>query len=288
MSEKEEGKEKIDKNVKKSNTEPKPESRSKVKAKPKTKDKKSEKPNQHKIILDPEFETRLREIDVKNVFKLNSNTKDEKILNGLIYLHKVIEYKCANDRCGIQGEWLGNPLELLLVHKNNKENDNRIKNLEYKCYNCYFQESGNISLFKKVKQDKIQECKICGFNLNKLGMTYRKLGICKICVNKHNQLNKVDTGLDLFSNTFDNSLTNEDLKFNREFNILSTEESMRNAAMLEDEKDSNKKKKKKPKKPRKQKEILVSKPSIDETLDININNINIDDIEEMKNIFENL
>ena len=129
MSEKEEGKEKIDKNVKKSNTEPKPESRSKVKAKPKTKDKKSEKPNQHKIILDPEFETRLREIDVKNVFKLNSNTKDEKILNGLIYLHKVIEYKCANDKCGIQGEWLGNPLELLLVHKNNKENDNRIKNL---------------------------------------------------------------------------------------------------------------------------------------------------------------
>lgn len=48
----------------------------------------------------------------------------------------ILEYKCAH--CGIN-TWNGKPLSLQLHHKNGKNNDHRIENLEFLCPNCHSQ-----------------------------------------------------------------------------------------------------------------------------------------------------
>lgn len=47
----------------------------------------------------------------------------------------VLEYRCV--RCGNVGEWLGETLPLVLDHINGINNDNRVDNLRYLCYNCH-------------------------------------------------------------------------------------------------------------------------------------------------------
>lgn len=179
----------------------------------------AKKETKYEIVLDPKFIEELKKYNVKEVFKFNSKVNNKDIINGLIYLNNIFEYKCYNEKCNIKGEWLGKPLELLLIHKNNKETDNRISNLTYNCYNCYFQNNSDKNIFNKVKMLKINSCKICGFNLNKLSINCKKLGICKICIRKNEKTVK-NVGLDLFSNTFTNSLTKEDLNSDTNTNIL--------------------------------------------------------------------
>ena len=116
---------------------------------------KPKKENQYEIKLSIEFIEELKKYNVKDVFRLHSNIKNKDIINGLIYMHKIIVYKCHSEKCSIEGEWLDNPLELLLINKNNKEDDNRIANLTYSCYNCYFQNISDKSIFQKVKKEKI-------------------------------------------------------------------------------------------------------------------------------------
>lgn len=46
----------------------------------------------------------------------------------------LLEYKCAC--CGIEAEWNGKPMPLILDHINGVNNDNRLENLRFVCSNC--------------------------------------------------------------------------------------------------------------------------------------------------------
>ena len=262
------------------------------------KHKKSTKEIKFEIKLDPKFEDELKKYNVKDVFKLNSSIKNNDIINGLIYVHKIIDYKCHSEKCNIKGEWLGNPIELLLIHKNNKENDNRIANLTYNCYNCYFQNNGNNTLFKKVKKEKILGCKICGFNLSKLGHSCKKLGICKICIQKNKTTSKND-GLLLFKDTFTNSLTNEDLEQQDQEDSITINEGMDYSLLLTDDnaysntssglKTINNKRNENIKKNNMKKHNIKTKYNLHQnTVDfdsiIDMNDINIDDVQDLRSL----
>jgi len=263
---------------------------------------KQTKDNKFVIKLDTKFEESIKKYNVKDVFKINSSIKDKQIINGLIYIHKIFEYKCHSKKCAVKGEWLDNPLELLLIHINNKETDNRISNLTYNCYNCYFQNNSSGALFKKVKKEKILGCKICGFNLSKLSYTCKRLGICKICIEKNKTKNS-SNGLELFSNTFNNSLTTDDLNQNKTNGTSVTiNESMNYSLLLTDnttdtdntleiiknrrDKTVNKNKTLKNSKTSKNSSKGITneicKQNDELTTTINLNDININDIKDIK------
>ena len=50
---------------------------------------------------------------------------------------ELLEYKCL--KCDNIGEWFGEKLTLQLEHKNGKNNDHRLENLEFLCPNCHTQ-----------------------------------------------------------------------------------------------------------------------------------------------------
>lgn len=54
-----------------------------------------------------------------------------------ILKNNLIEYKCSC--CGIGPEWNGAILVLQLEHKNGKNNDHRLDNLDFLCPNCHSQ-----------------------------------------------------------------------------------------------------------------------------------------------------
>jgi hypothetical protein len=259
--------------------------------------KKAKKESQFEIILDPKFEEDLKKYNIKKLFKLNSFMKNKDILIGLIHIHKIIDYKCHSDKCSVINTWLGNPLELLLIHKNNKETDNRICNLTFNCYNCYFQNNSDKTLFKKVKKEKVIGCKICGFNLSRLSATCKKLGICKICISKNNK-NHINDGLALFSNTFSNSLTNADLiEQQKQESTITIDESMKHVSILSKSKggitnqemkaiNSSVKNKRNTKNSNKNSNKHNSNNSQDNNLSINIEigDITMGDLDEIKSI----
>jgi hypothetical protein len=73
----------------------------------------------------------LDEILIENsTYQNRGNLKKRLVKEG------ILEYKC---KCGNIGLWEGKRLSLQLEHKNGKNNDNRIENLEFLCPNCHSQ-----------------------------------------------------------------------------------------------------------------------------------------------------
>ena len=173
------------------------------------KDKK--KKDEYVVIIDKDMLEKIENLKVEIVFINNSLLKDEKIINAMIYQYKILEYKCCNTKCSISNEWLSNPINLLLVRKNNKQEDLRINNLEYSCYNCYFQKNNDKNIFNKIKNNAILKCKICDYNINNMSELYKELNMCKLCLGKYKLKNNKTKRLDLFRNTFKNSLTIDDI-----------------------------------------------------------------------------
>lgn len=279
-------------NIKEKNTE-KGKSKSKQKTKEKSKGKLKEK--NYSINISDEIKQKVlnSKLKLETIFCSNSKIKfDDNELIGFIIIHKILEYKCYGKKCCITNEWNGEPLNLLLVRKNNKQNDIRIHNLEFKCYNCYFQENNNNKdLFIKIKKEIIPECKICKFKLINISKTYKNLGICKICVEK-NKITNSSTYINdsnLFLNTFDNNLTKSDfetqLKTTTSIDELflvaeNINKKDNNITLLKNNSKSNKLiNNNKPNKT-KQKQNETKQTNIN----ININDIDISDLNRLKNL----
>lgn len=61
----------------------------------------------------------------------------QKVMRGYMERHKIIEYKCA--KCGCDGYWQGEILNLQIHHKDGDNTNNEIENLCYLCPNCHSQ-----------------------------------------------------------------------------------------------------------------------------------------------------
>lgn len=70
------------------------------------------------------------------------------IVKNAILKNKVIENKCG--KCGLFGEWQGEPISLVLDHINGINNDHRIENLRFLCPNCHSQTKTFAGRNKKV------------------------------------------------------------------------------------------------------------------------------------------
>ena len=70
------------------------------------------------------------------VFRKNSPVT-QKVMRGYMERHKIIEYKCA--KCGCDGYWQGETLNLQIHHKDGDNTNNEIENLCYLCPNCHSQ-----------------------------------------------------------------------------------------------------------------------------------------------------
>ena len=98
-----------------------------------------------------------------NILCEKSPCKSEEELRCFLVMHNKLENKCY--KCKINPEWNGKPLDFIIERKNNKKDDNTLKNLRFICPNCYYQKS-NKSIYEK-KNDKMTNCVDCGKRMRK-------------------------------------------------------------------------------------------------------------------------
>jgi predicted RNA-binding Zn-ribbon protein involved in translation (DUF1610 family) len=91
-----------------------------------------------------------------DIFTVNSNVSRTTVKKRVID-EKLIEYKCV--KCGNKGEWLGEPITLILDHINGINNDNRLENLKFVCPNCNAQLETHCQGSKvfKIKEPKLDK-----------------------------------------------------------------------------------------------------------------------------------
>src|SRR5580698_1690997 len=76
------------------------------------------------------------ECGVNYIFIQNS-TYTKSHLRDKIIKYQLLEYRC--NRCGLDGNWNGEPLVLQVDHINGINTDHRIENLRFLCPNCHSQ-----------------------------------------------------------------------------------------------------------------------------------------------------
>ena len=112
----------------------------------------------------------------------SSFTDDNKIL-ALIVKFKIIPYKCSGKDCNISKSWLGHPIQLLIIRKNNNNLDLRPDNLQLLCGNCYLVEYG-MKLFKKGSDCVTVKCKNCGKDITNINKKHKgHIDYCRKCLN---------------------------------------------------------------------------------------------------------
>jgi len=163
---------------------------------------------EYEVLLTPELIEKIRNLNlnIKNIFKTNSAFNDDKLLKGIIIYNNLIPYKCMNTKCDIKNMWLEEPINLIINRKNNKDKDLRLVNLEFKCYNCYFQQNTNEELFIKLKKENIITCKVCNYNMNNMSYNYKSIRICRLCIDKNSNKDLQIDNCNLFKDTFENNL----------------------------------------------------------------------------------
>ena len=81
------------------------------------------------------FYTPVRELRTEeNVFVKDSTATQNTLKNFFLKRIQKESYKCSI--CGLQNEWQGKPLTLILDHINGDNKDNRLENLRLVCPNC--------------------------------------------------------------------------------------------------------------------------------------------------------
>ena len=249
--------------------------------KEKTKQKKKSKNTETKFEISEDTLNIIKKYKVDKVFINHSKISDDNILIPLIINHKVLEYKCHQSKCKVGSEWCGSPIKLLLERINNKSDDLRIKNLRFTCYNCYFvNNSTNFNkLFVKMKKDSIIECKICKYNISNMGKTFQEMKICKMCFKTNTNNTTYFKGKNLFLNTFDNNLTEDDFNKNKNTIDYSNEVLDMSQDMFLDEKMTSKNfKKSKQNNPGKINKQSKNKKETNIPTSLNLININIEDL----------
>lgn len=122
--------------------------------------------------------------DVKKICVVNSRfNNDTALLCLLIKLQIIKEYKCVEKKCKTGKTWLGQPIQLLIHRKNEKQHDLSINNLELICANCYIAKYG-LDLFIKVIAKTIYTCTYCGYPLSNFKNSKKKERICMACESK--------------------------------------------------------------------------------------------------------
>jgi len=79
--------------------------------------------------------------------------------------------------CGLDEEWNGKHIVMILDHINGISNDNRLENLRMVCPNCNSQlDTFGSRNYKKIKKIKIQKCYMCGKDKK-----INKSNLCREC-----------------------------------------------------------------------------------------------------------
>ena len=78
----------------------------------------------------------IRKLNNEEIFIKNSDTSGKNLKLRIIN-DGLIDYKCQ--KCGNNGEWMGEKISLQLDHINGVNNDNRLENLRFLCPNCHSQ-----------------------------------------------------------------------------------------------------------------------------------------------------
>lgn len=122
----------------------------------------------------------------KDVFIQFSKIKNEELIKYFIIKYKVLDYKCLAKGCPSKnGIWRRNPMYLILIRKNNNQQDLRIANLSLICPNCYCQDKGP-SAFQRLKSVITRTCKLCPRVLNQSSGNYE---YCYLCNEKLKHMN---------------------------------------------------------------------------------------------------
>lgn len=87
----------------------------------------------------------------------------------------ILIYKC--EKCGNEGDWMGEKLVLQLEHKNGKPKDHRLANLCFLCPNCHSQTETYSGKNRSMKKNLT--CSQCE------GPTKGKGKICRKCAGKN-------------------------------------------------------------------------------------------------------
>lgn len=94
-------------------------------------------------------------IPSQNIFVKNSTTSRSTAKRRLLD-DGIIENRCSE--CGLQSDWNGKPIVLILDHINGVRDDNRIENLRFLCPNCNSQQN----TFGSRNRRKKYFCRECG------------------------------------------------------------------------------------------------------------------------------
>ena len=118
----------------------------------------------------------LEEVMVENSTYARKDLKRRLLKNGML------ENKCL--LCGLEGEWQGKKLVMILDHINGVNDDHRYENLRMLCPNCNSQQE----TFSGRQNKKKYNCVECGGSITK----HSDSKLCKSCSSKKNQPRKVE------------------------------------------------------------------------------------------------
>ena len=130
----------------------------------------------------------IKDIDFKNVFKINSKYKNKyELILACAFKCDDIKYKCCGKKCSTKNS---GKRDLLINYKNGKSFDLRVENIELLCPNCYFDLHGSV-IFKKMIEKKKIKCLYCGYeNVHLLSEFYQKEKTCKVCYETYTKSKK--------------------------------------------------------------------------------------------------
>lgn len=165
----------------------------------------------------------MRLINKEDIFKVNSEYKNDELIIFNLVGHNILEYKCyGGDKksCPTKnGNWRRKKLYLILQRKNKNVSDLTPDNLSLICPNCYCQENGNIAFINNVKSEMEVKCKYCSYLIK----AKYKSDTCLSCQRKMQKIMERDRIDECFARTHElyDTTSNVSTTYKEEYNNLS-------------------------------------------------------------------